>query len=69
VKPQFRRIGIGEDILNARLLWLKSKRAHTAFTEISRYNIPSSNNVMKAQMKASGEVFQYFKKNLEKRRN
>ncbi len=27
VKPQYRRIGIGEDIFNARLLWLKSKRA------------------------------------------
>ncbi len=25
VKPQYRRIGIGEDILNARLLWLKVK--------------------------------------------
>ena len=64
VKPQLRRIGIGEDILNARLLWLKSKGARLAFTEISRSNIPSSNNVMKAQMKASGEVFQYFKKKL-----
>jgi GNAT superfamily N-acetyltransferase len=68
VKPQFRRIGIGEDILNARLLWLKSKRAHSVFTEISRYNIPSSNNVMKAHMKVSGQVFQYFKKDLDKKK-
>jgi Acetyltransferase (GNAT) family len=62
VKPQYRRIGIGEDILNARLLWLKANNARSVFTEISRYNIPSSNNVMKAQMKLSGEVFQYFKR-------
>ena len=68
VKPQYRRIGIGEDILNARLLWLKSNHAHSAFTEISRYNIPSSNNVMKAQMKVSGQVFQYFKKDLDKKK-
>lgn len=67
VKPQFRRIGIGEDILNARLFWLKSKGARSAFTEISRYNIASSNNVMKAQMKAAGEIFQYFRKNLDKK--
>ncbi len=66
VKPYFRRKGMGEDILNARLLWLKSMNARSVFTEISSYNIPSSNNVVKAQMKASGEVFQYFKKNLDK---
>ena len=58
---------MGEDILNARLLWLKSNRARSVFTEISRFNTPSSNNVMKAKMKASGEVFQYFKKNLDKK--
>jgi GNAT superfamily N-acetyltransferase len=68
VKPQFRRKGIGEDILNARLLWLKSKHARSSFTEISRYNIASSNNVMKAQMKASGEVYQYFKNDLDKKK-
>jgi GNAT superfamily N-acetyltransferase len=62
VKPQYRRIGIGEDILNARLLWLKANNAQSVFTEISRYNIPSSNNVMKAKMKLSGQVFQYFKR-------
>jgi ribosomal protein S18 acetylase RimI-like enzyme len=67
VKPQYRRIGIGEDILNARLLWLKSKGARSAFTEISRYNIPSSNNVLKAQMKLYGQVFQYFRKDLNKK--
>ena len=68
VKPQFRRIGIGEDILNARLLCLKSKHAHSAFCEISRYNVASSGNVMKAHMRVSGQVFQYFKKDLDRKK-
>ncbi len=63
VKPQFRKLGIGEDILFARLLWLKSKHACLAFSEISRYNFPSSRIASKAQMKPCGQVFQYFRKN------
>ena len=62
VKPQFRRIGIGEDILFARLLWLRSKRARSAFSEISRDNSPSSRIAMKGRMTPSGTIFQYFKK-------
>ena len=62
VKPQFRRIGIGEDILFARLLWLRSKRARSAFSEISRDNPPSSRIAMKGRMMPSGTIFQYFKK-------
>ncbi len=63
VKPQFRRIRIGEDILYARLLWLKSKGAHSAFSEISRHNSPSSRIALKGQMTACGQIFQYFNKN------
>src|SRR6266480_7000227 len=62
VKAQFRRIGIGEDILFARLLWLKSKRARSAFSEISHDNSPSSRIAMKGHMTPSGTIFQYFKK-------
>src|SRR5205809_3567205 len=62
VKPKFRRIGIGEDILFARLLWLRSKRARSAFSEISRGNSPSSRIAGKGRMKPSGPIFQYFKK-------
>jgi len=64
VKPQFRRIGIGEDIVYARLLWLKLKHARSAFSEISRYNLSSSRIATKGQMRVSGQVFQYFKKGL-----
>ena len=63
VKPQFRKLGIGEDILYARLLWLKSNRARFAFSEISRDNVPSSRIASKTQMRPCGQVFQYFKKN------
>ena len=64
VKPQFRGLGIGEDILYARLLWLKLKHARSAFSEISRYNSPSVRIELKAQMEVCGQVFQYFRKNL-----
>jgi GNAT superfamily N-acetyltransferase len=64
VKPQFRKLGIGEDILYARLLWLKSKHARSAFSEISRHNSPSTRIGSKAQMRVCGQVYQYFRKNL-----
>jgi ribosomal protein S18 acetylase RimI-like enzyme len=62
VKPQFRRMGIAEDLLFARLLWLQSKHARSVFSEISRYNIACSGVEAKGQMTVSGQVFQYFKK-------
>jgi GNAT superfamily N-acetyltransferase len=67
VKPQFRKLGIGEDILYARLLWLKSKHARSAFSEISRYNPSCLRIALKAQMKVCGQVFQYFRKNLARK--
>jgi GNAT superfamily N-acetyltransferase len=63
VKPQFRRLGIGEDILYARLLWLKSKHARSAFSEISRFSSSSSRIALNAQMRVSGQIFQYSKRN------
>ena len=63
VKSQFRRLGLGEDILYARLMWLKSRHAHSAFSEISRSNPSSMRIALKAQMKVRGQVFQYSKKN------
>jgi ribosomal protein S18 acetylase RimI-like enzyme len=68
VRPQFRRMGIGEDILNARLLWLKSKHARSAFCEISRFNVASAGNVGKVGMRVSGQIFQYFKKGLDRKK-
>jgi GNAT superfamily N-acetyltransferase len=67
VRPQFRRMGIGEDILFARLLWLKAKHARSAFSEISRENPWSSRIAMKGGMSVSGQVFQYFKKDTKRK--
>jgi ribosomal protein S18 acetylase RimI-like enzyme len=66
VKPQFREVGIGEDILYARLLWLKLKHAGWAFSEISRHNSSSSRIAMRAHMAVSGQVFQYFRKDVDR---
>jgi GNAT superfamily N-acetyltransferase len=62
VKPQFRRLGMGDDILGARLLWLKSKYARSVFSEISRYNFSCLRIAAKEHMKVSGQIYQYFKK-------
>lgn len=59
VKPQFRGLGMGRDIVFARLLWLRSKGVHSAFSEISRENTASTRIAVNAQMKVSGQVFQY----------
>src|SRR5690242_14804604 len=42
VKPRFRKIGLGLDIMFARLYWLKSKNARMVFSEISADNRQSS---------------------------
>jgi GNAT superfamily N-acetyltransferase len=62
VNPQFRNLGIGEDILYARLMYLKSKHACLAFSEIHQENSPCSRIASKAQMTVCGQVYQYFKK-------
>ncbi len=67
VKTQFRNMRIGEDILYARLLWLKSKHARSAFSEISRHNFSSSRVAMKGHMKVSGQTFQYFKEDAHRK--
>ena len=60
VKPRFRKIGVGLDILSARLLWLKSKHARMALSEISVTSLQSSKIAIKGGMKVSGQVYRYF---------
>ena len=60
VKPRFGRIGVGLDILFARLLWLKSKHARMAFSEISVNSLQSSKIAIKGGMTVSGQVYRYF---------
>lgn len=64
VKPEVRKLGIGTDILYARLLWLKSKRARSAFSEISRYNISSSRVAIKGNMAVATQIFLHYKKSV-----
>jgi hypothetical protein len=61
VKPRFRKLGIGQDLRFARFLWLKSKKALSVFSEISRNNFQSSRLSFKSGMRVSGQVYQYFK--------
>lgn len=62
VRPQFRGLGIGQDLVFARLLWLQSKGVRSAFSEISRENLASSRIAINAKMKVSGQVFQYARR-------
>jgi GNAT superfamily N-acetyltransferase len=68
VLPQYRKMRMGEDILNARLLWAKSKGARCMFSEISRSNVSCLRVAAKGQMKASGQVYQYFKRSPDKKK-
>jgi hypothetical protein len=61
VRPRFRKIGVGLDILFARFLWLKSKHARMAFSEISVNNLQSSGISVRGGMKVSGQVYQHFR--------
>jgi hypothetical protein len=61
VKPRFRRMGLGLDVLFARLYWLKSKNARIAFSEISTDNPQSSKISTRGGMRVTGQVYQYFK--------
>jgi len=65
VKPQFRRTGMAQDLLYARLMWLKSKHASSVFAEISHDNIASLAHVMKMGLTVQGQVFEYFGEELD----
>ena len=62
VTPMFRGKGIGRDLLVARLMWLRAKRAMSAFSEIAELNLHSAAIAMGEGMKPSGAIYQYFKK-------
>jgi ribosomal-protein-alanine N-acetyltransferase len=62
VYPHFRKQGMGADLLRARLMWLKAKRAKSAFSEISDSNTPSSAIAEREGMTKVGKIYQYFGK-------
>jgi ribosomal protein S18 acetylase RimI-like enzyme len=59
VEPQFRRMGIMRDNLQARLIYLKSRHVPTLINEISESNIASSSHASKAGEKIVGKIFLY----------
>ena len=59
VEPQFRRMGIMEDNLQARVIYLKARRAHTLINEIAESNTASSKHVEKAGEKIVGRLYLY----------
>lgn len=60
VKPQFRRTGVARDLFYARLIYLRSKHAHSYFAEIAHDNETALKHATKVGMKVSGQVFEYF---------
>lgn len=59
VEPRFRRMGIMKDNLQARLLYLKSRRVHTLINEIAESNVASSKHAEKAGEKIVGKIYLY----------
>jgi acetyltransferase (GNAT) family protein len=59
VEPQFRRMGIMRDNLQARLIYLKSRHVHTLINEIPESNLPSSGHAANAGEKIVGKIFLY----------
>jgi len=59
VEPQFRRMGIMEDNLQARIIYLKARRVHTLINEIAESNTASSKHVEKAGERVVGKLYLY----------
>ena len=60
VSPQFRKQGIGTDLLFARLLWLGRSGAQYAFSEIAESNKASRSIAARGGMHQAGEMYHYF---------
>jgi len=59
VVPQFRRMGIMKDNLQARLIYLKSRQVHTLINEIAESNVASSSHAAKAGERIVGKIYLY----------
>ncbi|MDA4114064.1 MAG: GNAT family N-acetyltransferase [Thaumarchaeota archaeon] len=59
VEPQFRRLGIMRDNLQARLIYLKSRHVHTLINEIAESNVASYSHAARAGEKIVGKIFLY----------
>ena len=59
VDPQFRRMGVMSDNLQARLIYLKSRHVHTLINEIPASNVASASHAANAGEKIVGKLFLY----------
>lgn len=59
VSPQFRKQGVGTDLLFARLLWLRTIGGRFAFSEIAESNRHSRAIALSGGMRESGVMYQY----------
>jgi RimJ/RimL family protein N-acetyltransferase len=59
VRPRCRNLGVGADLVFARLLWLRAAGASAALSEISDRNLPSQALAERAGMRVVGRLFRY----------
>jgi RimJ/RimL family protein N-acetyltransferase len=59
VAPTRRRLGIGSDLVFARLVWLRAAGARSVLSEISERNLPSRALAEGAGMRDVGRLFRY----------
>lgn len=59
VSPQFRKQGVGTDLLFARLLWLSTIGGRFAFSEIAESNRASRAIALSGGMREAGVMYQY----------
>ena len=59
VLPRYRKLGIGTDLLYARLIWMKELGVSKVFSEISDNNTPSRKIADKAGFLETGKIYLY----------
>jgi GNAT superfamily N-acetyltransferase len=62
VLPQYRRLGLGTELLRARLLWLRAASARHAISEIAERNAPSRRVAEREGMEPCDEIFRHDKR-------
>ncbi len=57
VRAPYRRMGLGTDLLFARLLWARNAGAGTVLSEISEGNVASQTVAARGQMRRVGQIY------------
>lgn len=61
VRPGFRRLGIGTDLLFARLLWARTVGVREVISEIAESNLASRSIAERGGMRSVGRIYLYGK--------